>query len=92
VAVSPVDTLVVGPVAGDGSSAVLWLSGGEAGTTYAVQVTIATLTGRIVARTILLPVQSLAPPIVPVPAIGGLTALSGIAVTDDTGAPILVSG
>ena len=61
IVVSPSDTLVVGPAAGDGPSAVLWLSGGEAGTTYAVQVTLTTVTGRIISRTVLLPVQT-APP------------------------------
>lgn len=91
VAVMPQDTLVVGPTAGDGPAAVLWLSGGQAGTTYAVQVTMTTLTGRVVARTILLPVQALAPAVVPTPSLSGLSALSGVAVTDAAGEPILVS-
>jgi hypothetical protein len=91
VAVSPVDTLVVGAATGAGTVAVLWLSGGEAGTTYAVQVVMTTVTGRILARTVLLPVQSLAPPVVPVPTSSSLSALSGVSITDAAGDPILVS-
>lgn len=91
VAVAPDDTLVVGPTAADGAAAVLWLSGGEAGTTYAVQITMTTVTGRVIARTVLLPVQSLAPAIVPLPATSGLSALSGVSITDESGDSILIS-
>ena len=89
--VTPTDTLVVGPAAGDANTAVLWLSGGQAGTTYAVRITMTTLTGRVIARTVLLPVQSLAPLVVPKPSTGALSAQSGLSITDETGAPILVS-
>ena len=61
----------------DGSQAVLWLSNGQVGTTYAVTVVISTNGGRSIARTINLPVAALAtlsPP--------------GSAITDQIGAPL----
>ena len=44
--------LAVSGIAADGAVAVLWLSGGQAGTVYTVQLTIATLSGRTIARTV----------------------------------------
>ncbi len=87
-AASPLD-VQLGRVAADGAVAVLWLSGGQAGTTYAVQVSLATLKGRVIGRTVLLPVQQLSAVLpAPVP----LTAEDGTVVTDQNGNPILVGG
>ncbi|MCW3476551.1 phage fiber-tail adaptor protein [Limobrevibacterium gyesilva] len=86
VAVTPGD-LVVGSVAADGARVVLWLSGGQAGVVYSVQMTMATLSGRTVARTVLLPVLALAQAAVPALA---LTTQEGAAITDENGNPILV--
>jgi hypothetical protein len=44
----------------DGTQAILWLTGGFAGTIYAINITIGTNSGRIIARTVTLPVVSLA--------------------------------
>lgn len=79
----------VGRAVADGAVAVVWLSGGQAGTVYAVQVTIGTRNGRIIGRSVLLPVQSLSgltPPAAP------LQADSGTIITDQNGNPILVGG
>ncbi len=87
-AVSPAD-VQVGRVVAEGAVAVLWLSGGQAGTVYAVQVSIGTLKGRIVGRTVLLPVQAMARVL---PAAVPLVAGDGTVVTDQNGNPILVGG
>jgi hypothetical protein len=79
--------LAVGRVVAAGASAVIWLSAGVAGTTYSVQVTVGTLNGRIIGRTVLLPVQQLAA--VPPPASPLLTD-AGAVVTDQNGNPILI--
>lgn len=62
VAISPADPggLAVVSAAADGARAVLWLGGGQAGTTYAVTLTIGTQAGRVLSRAVLLPVQALA--------------------------------
>ena len=44
----------------DGARAVLWLRGGQAGTTYRVTLTMGTQAGRTLSRSVLLPVLSLA--------------------------------
>ena len=85
---SPAD-VQVGQAAADGAVAVLWLSGGQAGTVYAVQVSLGTLKGRVIGRTVLLPVRQMAavaPPSLP------LTAETGVVITDQNGNPILVGG
>ena len=79
--------LQVGRVVASGASAVVWLSSGVAGTIYAVQMAVGTLKGRLIGRTVLLPVQQLAtapPPSNP------LTTDAGNIVTDQNGNPILV--
>ncbi len=83
---SPGD-LVVGQIVGNGTRAVIWLSAGVAGTTYSVQVTVGTLKGRVIARTVLLPVQQLAGATAPP---NPLTTNSGSIITDQNGNPILV--
>lgn len=86
--VSPAD-LTAGKVRGDGAVAVLWLSGGQPGTVYAVQVSIGTLKGRVIGRSVLLPVQALGA-VTPPPAV--LTAEDGTIITDQNGNPILAGG
>jgi hypothetical protein len=71
--------------AADGPRAVLWLTGGQALTSYTVTVNITTLGGRTLARSIALPVTALAS--VPAPA-SALTTPSGQALTDTTGIPL----
>lgn len=72
----------------DGTQAVLWLSGGQAGTTYAVTVVVGTNAGRSIARTVSLPVVALA---VPSPFGSVLTDQSGAPLTDQTGAALTTS-
>lgn len=69
----------------DGPRAVLWLTGGQPLTTYMVTVSITTTGGRTLARSIALPVVSLAS--VPAPA-DALTTPTGQALTDPTGTPL----
>jgi hypothetical protein len=88
-AISPSATgdLVLNSSAADGTTAVFWFAGGQAGTIYTVQIIIVTTNGRTIGRTVLLPVLSLtaATP----PATGLLTNLGAI-VTDQNGNPILI--
>jgi hypothetical protein len=97
VAVQPPDELLPGQVLADGQVAVMWFSGGVAGTTYVVQATIGTSSGRVIGRAILMPVQPLASPPAPAPTPGASAASAletdaGVVVTDQNGAPILVTG
>lgn len=71
--------------AADGPRAVLWLSGGQAQTTYAVTISITTSGGRTLVRSIALPVVALAT--VPAPA-NALQTQAGQALTDPTGTPL----
>ena len=64
----------------------LWLSGGQPGTVYTVTLTIGTQAGRTVARSVLLPVATLAA--LPATAATILTG-TGAALTDQNGNPIL---
>lgn len=86
--------LTIGATAAEGLIGVVWLSGGAAGTTYTVQLTIGTVGGRTLSRAVLLPVQSLTTPSAGVGTGAGnaLTTDAGVVVTDGQGAPILVSG
>jgi hypothetical protein len=72
----------------DGDLAILWLSAGIAGTTYAVTVVASTNSGRTLSRTVSLRVAALA-----VAAASGtdITDQSGAPVTDQTGAPLTTS-
>jgi hypothetical protein len=72
----------------DGAIAILWLTGGVAATIYEVTVTIGTNSGRVIGRTINLPVVALATPPVPPSA---LTDQTGAPITDQTGKPILTT-
>jgi hypothetical protein len=69
----------------DGSRAVLWLSGGQANTTYTVTLSIGTQAGRTIARSALLPVATLA--IAPA-STGSIVTDSGAPLVDENGNPI----
>jgi hypothetical protein len=77
--------LTMASCAADGARAVLWLSGGQALTTYTVTINITTTGGRTLARSIALPVAALAS--VPAPE-DALTTPAGQALTDPTGTPL----
>ena len=70
--------LTVASTTSNGHQAILWLSAGQSGTTYAVTLTIGTLAGRSFQRTVMLPCLSLStePPL-------------GTELVTDTGAPIV---
>jgi hypothetical protein len=72
----------------DGDQAILWLADGVAGTTYAVTVAVGTNSGRIVSRTVSLPVEALATPVV---ANNVITDQTGAPLTDQIGAPLTTS-
>jgi hypothetical protein len=83
-----VGDLVAGRMVASGTTAVVWFSAGVPGTTYSVQLSVGTLNGRVIGRSVLLPVQTLAavaPPANP------LTTDAGAIVTDQNGNPILIS-
>ncbi len=71
--------------AADGSRAVLWLQGGQVGTTYNVTLTLGTRAGRTLSRSVLLPVVAFA-------AQGGsawtLTTQDGSVLVDSDGNPL----
>lgn len=77
----------LGNMLADGAVVVMWLSGGQAGTVYSVQITLSTLNGRIIGRTVLLSVQEMA---AVQPPAGVLTTDVGAVVTDQNGNPILI--
>jgi hypothetical protein len=78
--------LTLSQVQADGHSAVLWLSGGQAGTVYTITILISTINGRALQRSILLPVLFLSVPPVPINAID---IASGVVLTDQNGNPVL---
>jgi hypothetical protein len=80
--------LSINSAVADGTSAVVWLAGGQAGTVYTVTLLITTTSGRTIQRSILLPVLELSVP--PVPA-NALQTTIGVVVTDQNGNPILIS-
>ena len=80
--------LVLNSATTDGALAIVWLSGGQAGTIYTVNLVITTVNGRAINRTILLPVLYLSvPPIPP----NALITDTGVALTDQNGNPVLTS-
>lgn len=81
--------LAVGAIATDGPVAAMWLSGGQPGTTYRVQVTVTTASGRVVGRAVALPVLALAEAALPS---GVLQTGGGATITDQNGNPILLGG
>jgi hypothetical protein len=72
----------------DGAIAVLWLSGGQAGTVYTVTIVIGTTNGRTIQRSILLPVLYLSQPSAPADAI---QTNAGLIITDQNGYPVVTS-
>jgi hypothetical protein len=72
----------------DGNVAVLWLTGGQAGTVYLIGIVITTVNGRTIQRSILLPVVYLSvPPIPP----NALVTDAGVVLTDQNGNPVLTA-
>jgi hypothetical protein len=80
--------LVLNSCSADGASAVLWLAGGQIGTTYTVTLTLSTTAGRTLSRSVLLPVLALSNPPVPQDA---LDTDTGTPLTDQNGNPILIT-
>jgi hypothetical protein len=78
--------LVLNSSSASGTHAVLWISGGQIGTTYVVTVTIGTVGGRTIARAIQLPVISLTD--ISTGLTGGLTTELGAVLTDQNGNPL----
>ena len=81
-----VGDLQVQSAAADGERAILWLAGGQPGTTYTVSITISTTAGRVLARSVTLPVLAIATPIA---ATGALTDSTGALLTNESGQPLL---
>jgi hypothetical protein len=79
--------LTLAQLAADGSSVVMWLSGGQASTVYTVTVHLTTVNGRAVQRSILLPVLCLSATASPSNAIYVAT---GVILTDQNGNPMVV--
>ncbi|MCB5944109.1 hypothetical protein [Acidocella sp. KAb 2-4] len=77
--------LTLASAAADGARAVMWLTGGQAGTLYTVTVSVTTAGGRALVRSIALPVQALST--APV-AVDALQIPSGQALTGPAGLPI----
>lgn len=73
--------------AADGARAILWLTGGLAGTIYRVTLTVVTLGGRHVVRTVELPVEMVSSP--PIPP-GAITDEAGAPITTEGNVPLLV--
>jgi hypothetical protein len=90
VAIEPANPgdLTLDSATADGAVAVLWLSGGQPGTIYMVNLIITTVNGRTINRSILLPVLCLS--VLPVPP-NALITDTGIVLTDQNGNPVLTS-
>ena len=78
--------LLVSRTTVDGTCAVLWMSGGQAGTVYVITLTMTTVNGRVVQRSVLLPVISLSSVTVTPLALG---TSDGTMITDSSGKPLL---
>ena len=91
VAISPANPgdLSLASAAADGARAVVWLQGGQAGTTYTVTLTVGTQAGRTLSRSVLLPVLALAAGSVSADV---LTTDSGDALTDGNGNALQLGG
>ena len=87
VAISPskFGDLSLASAAADGQRCVLWLKGGRSGTTYTVTLKIGTQSGRVISRSVLLPVAALASGATPPDVL--LTNL-GAPILDNLGQPI----
>lgn len=80
--------LLLNSAAVDGTAAVMWFSGGEAGTVYTVTLGITTTNGRSVQRSVLLPVLSLS---TAASRVASLVTDAGVVLTDQNGNPVLAS-
>ena len=78
--------LVVQSTTADGTRIILWLSEGQAGTVYTITFNIATINGRSLLRSVLLPVLMLSVPAIPQNA---LMTSAGVVLTDQNGNPVL---
>ena len=94
VSISPADPGGVSVVsaAADGARAVLWLGGGQVGTTYAVTLAIGTQAGRTLSRAVLLPVRTLSGGAVSGTGSGALLTEAGLPVLDGAGHSLIVGG
>jgi hypothetical protein len=72
----------------DGARAVLWLASGQSGTIYTLTLTIGTQAGRTIARSVLLPVLTLA---IQPPVTSPLQTSGGAPLVDGNGNPILAT-
>ena len=80
--------LALASAAADGARCVLWLIGGQAGTTYTVTLRIGTQAGRVLSRSVRLPVLALSAP----PSTHEtLLTEDGHPLTDQLGRPLQVS-
>lgn len=87
VAISPNNPgdLTLASMAVDGTRAVLWLSGGQAATNYTVTISVSTVGGRTLVRSVAVPVVALST----VPAAQtALVTPAGQMLTDPTGTPL----
>lgn len=78
--------LVLQSTTADGSHVILWLSEGQPGTIYTITFNISTINGRVLQRSVLLPVLLLSVPPIPVNA---LITATGVVLTDQNGNPVL---
>ena len=81
--------LALNSAAADGARAVLWLGGGQAGTTYTVTLTVGTQAGRTLSRSVLLPVLALSTPVLPA---STLLTEDGTPLVDENNNPLLLEG
>lgn len=80
--------LALASAAADGARCVLWLVGGQAGTTYTVTLRVGTQAGRMLSRSVRLPVLALS---VPPSTRDTLLTEEGRPLTDQFGHPLQVS-
>lgn len=78
--------LALNSATADGNVAVVWLSAGQAGIIYTINIIIGTTNGRTINRSILLPVLYLSVPPIPQNA---LVTNTGVVLTDQNGNPVL---
>ena len=69
----------------DGPRAILWLSAGQPGIVYSLTLTIGTQAGRTIARSVMLPVATLA---IPTGSAKALITEAGTPLTDQNGNPV----
>ena len=78
--------LNVDNITADGYKIIIWMSGGQAGTTYNVTVLAAMASGRTIQRSILLPVVAMSSPSIPA---NSLETTTHDSLTDQDGNPIV---